>query len=182
MKMKPSGLIVRWLLHENKRAARTPALPPVGGRRSVPGAALCARPHRHRCLRERRPPNMSPTLPRETAVSVKGNVGQCHTPVGTQRGPLTSARTLADNLHGPIRENQRQGAAGINGGSGVDQRQRRALDPRTLKSFIHFRAKPGDGFVSPLKAEIPAPLATTPSSASVAAYSEEQIGGDADVC
>ncbi|CAM9848024.1 unnamed protein product, partial [Ectocarpus fasciculatus] len=83
-----------------------------------------------------------------------------------------------DNLHGPIRENHRQGAAGINGGSGVDQRQRRALDPRTLESFIHFRAKPGDGFVSPSKAEIPAPFATTPSPASVAAYSEEQIGSE----
>lgn len=60
----------------------------------------------------------------------------------------------------------------------MDQRQRRALDPRTRKSFIHFRAKPGDGFVSPLKAEIPAPFATTASSARVAAEPEGQIGGD----
>ncbi|CAB1098568.1 unnamed protein product [Ectocarpus sp. CCAP 1310/34] len=68
------------------------------------------------------------------------------------------------------------GEAGILGGSGVDQRQRRALDPRTRKSFIHFRAKPGDGFVSPLKAEIPAPSATTASSASVATEPEGKIG------
>ncbi|CAN0440770.1 unnamed protein product, partial [Ectocarpus sp. 12 AP-2014] len=93
-----------------------------------------------------------------------------------RRDNPTAELPYRDNFNRAIRENQRQGEAGILGGSGVDQRQRRALDPRTRKSFIHFRAKPGDGFVSPLKAELPAPFATTASSASVAAEPEGQIG------
>ncbi|CAM9369231.1 unnamed protein product [Ectocarpus sp. 8 AP-2014] len=93
-----------------------------------------------------------------------------------RRDNPTAELPYRDNFHGAIRENPRQGEAGILGGSGADQRQRRALDPRTRKSFIHFRAKPGDGFVSPLQAEIPAPFATTASSASVAAEPEGQIG------
>ncbi|CAM9567826.1 unnamed protein product [Ectocarpus sp. 4 AP-2014] len=93
-----------------------------------------------------------------------------------RRDNPTAELPYRDIFHGAIRENPRQGEVGILGGSGVDQRQRRALDPRTRKSFIHFRAMPGDGFVSPLKAEIPAPFATTASSASIAAGPEGQIG------
>ncbi|CAN0131879.1 unnamed protein product [Ectocarpus sp. 12 AP-2014] len=93
-----------------------------------------------------------------------------------RRDNPTAELPYRDNFHGSIRENPRQGEAGILGGSGVDQRQRRALDPRTRKSFINFRAKPGDGFVSPFKAEIPVLFATTASPASVAAEPEGQIG------
>lgn len=82
---------------------------------------------------------------------------------------------------------EQRGERGSGMGVGMGGGQRvGALDPLTRKSFIHFVATAGDGFVPPTAgkaaAEVAAPFATTTPSAKVAACSGDQEGEEVLAC